>query len=471
MTSLPLSTLLNKMGLNAPTSIQSSCFEPLFQGTSVCALAPTGSGKTLAFLLPLLLRANANVREIQMVILTPTRELGAQVARVCQQVLDVLTAQQDKVMLVRTAFGGMPLENQAEELSRKPAIVVATPGRLLDLLEREVFSLSHVSALVLDEADEMVGMGFAKEVGDICHRLPKKCQIALFSATQNDAVSSLQESLLRDKDVVSVSHGKEETQTQWHHGLVEHQYVICPGESKFKFVLQWLKKSEDKKVVIFCHQRETAHQLDASLKKNGVLSEALTGELGQIQRNGVMRNFKTGNLRVLVATNIAARGLDVDSLSAVLHYDIPYGAQDYVHRSGRTGRKEESRGVSIAFCLEKNLGYYFDFMKELRLDPKELPRSFFEDSGKLTSPPSKESESSVRFVRLHLNKGKQDKIRPGDVVGALVQELSLAKEDIGSIFIFQHFTHVDVNEHKKSLVLKKSFKMKNKVVKASLAQG
>ena len=462
----PFLKYLQELSITTPTEIQSLCFEPIYDGKSVFALAPTGSGKTLAFVLPLLLRIHCDNRNIQQLILVPTRELGSQIARVCQQVSDVILKLDKKNVLVRTAFGGSPISKQIEELSKKPHVLIATPGRIIDLLERKAFESKKLTSLVLDEADIMVGMGFSEQVELIYAQLPRNLQIGLFSATKNEKVTELEEVLLRNKDHIvcnSRELSSKNEETKLHDSTIQHKYIVSTSENKLPTLVSFLKNTTEKnsgKILLFCHQRETAHQLAESLKKEGFVADALTGELGQVHRDSIMRNFKSGNLKYLVATNIAARGIDIDKLFAVIHYDVPYTQEDYIHRSGRTGRSGYSEGSSITLCDSRTKSFYNKLMEELNLSTVEIKLSLKKDVKK----------SKMSFIKVHLNKGKQDKIRPGDILGAFIQDLSLEKEDVGNIFIFNNFTHVEINAAKKNDILNRSFKVKNLSVKALIAK-
>lgn len=464
------SKYLDFLSIEQLTKIQSLCMGPLYNSKSVFGLAPTGSGKTLAFVLPLLLKINSEIREHQTLILVPTRELGNQIASVATKVANAIYSIDKKNILIRTAFGGTPIASQIEELSRKPHVIIATPGRVIDLLERDAISFNHLNNLVLDEADIMVGMGFSEQVEEICNYLPIELQVGLFSATKNDKVSMLENLLLKNAQFITAQVGNdlslENTQQA---PKISHYYLLTSKENKYKSLSSLLRNSDNKenqKGIIFCHTRETSHHLAESLKKDGFKADALTGELGQVHRNSIMRNFKTGNLKYLVATNIAARGIDISLLPLVIHYDIPYTNEEYIHRSGRTGRAGNS-GSSVALCKDKNLNYYLNMMKEIGLATKKYE---FDNISKQKETPNKNTESNIIFAKMYINKGKQDKMRPGDIVGAFMKELSFAKEDVGNIFIFDNFTHVEVNEEKIEIVKKAKFKIKNLQVRITEAK-
>ncbi|MES2616016.1 MAG: DEAD/DEAH box helicase [Bdellovibrionota bacterium] len=463
---------LKQLSIKTPTDIQNLCFQPLSEGKSVFALAPTGSGKTLAFVLPLLLQIDCKNRNCELLILAPTRELGSQIARVCNEVSGAISALDDKNILVRTALGGSPIAKQIEELAKKPHVLIATPGRVIDLLGRKALVTKNIKTLILDEADIMVGMGFAEQIELIYSQLPRHLQIGLFSATQNEKVTTLEETLLKNKQHLTLNTKNSsvlgnDNENKLHDAPISHQYISSSTENKFRDLVTFLKQKELKntdKMLVFCHQRDTVQELAESLKKEGLLADALTGELGQVHRNSIMRNFKSGNLKYLVATNIASRGIDVDKLAAVIHYDVPFTQEDYIHRSGRTGRSGFAKGVSITICDHKTKSIYLKLMEDLKISAEELKIK------SVIKPKIKPLNHKLNFIKIHINKGKQDKIRPADILGAFIQDLGFEKEDIGSIFIFNNFTHVEINANKKSTILNKSFKIKNLSVKALSAK-
>lgn len=464
------SKYLEILSIDSLTKIQSLCMEPLYNHKSVFGLAPTGSGKTLAFILPLLLKIDCTLREHQTLILVPTRELGNQIASVANKVASAIFSIDKKNILIRTAFGGTPISSQVEELAKKPHVIIATPGRVLDLLQREALSFEHLNNLILDEADIMVGMGFSEQVEAICNHLPIELQVGLFSATKNEKVTVLEKLLLKNAKYITAKIDNDNmSETDLQSPDISHCYILSSKEEKYNSLKNLLKNidhNEIKKGIIFCHTRETSHQLAESLKNEGFEAEALTGELGQVHRNSIMRNFKTGHLKFLVATNIAARGIDISKLPLVIHYDIPYTNEEYIHRSGRTGRAGNS-GTSVAICEEKNLGYYLNMMKEIGLPTKKYSYENIEkfmnyENANLSE---KNPRKKIRFIKMYINKGKQDKMRPGDILGAFIKELSFTKEDVGNIFIFDNFTHVEVNEDKKEIFKNSKFKIKNLQIK------
>lgn len=459
---------LKLLNISQLTPVQEKCIEPIYDTQSVFALAPTGSGKTLAFILPLLLKIQHEKRFPQLVVLVPTRELGIQIAGVSQSVANVINETDKSVnILVRSAFGGTPIAPQVLEMRKDPHVIIASPGRFIDLLERDAINLKYLQALVLDEADVMVGMGFSPQIEEIFNYLPMNLQVALFSATQNEKVTELEELILKNIKFFKVDL-REKLEDKNDH-KIKHEYIVTEKENKEDTIFTFLSEGQFTKGIVFCHTRETVQKLAHYLKSRGLSADGLSGELGQVHRNSVMRNFKTGNLKFLIATNIAARGIDVSNLPIVIHFDIPYQSSDYIHRSGRTGRAGQS-GVSLTICEAKNVNYYYNIMKELNLSYSVYNKNKLKSKETDINLTNQLVQKNINFIKIFVNKGKQDKVRPGDIVGAFIKELALEKDDIGNIYIFDHFTHVEINSKKYLEKKKTKIKVKNMQVTLSLAK-
>lgn len=463
-----LHPVLAKMGFSICTEIQKEAIPVLAQGDSVLALSPTGSGKTLAFLVPLMERLDPTLSQIQLLILAPTRELGAQIAQVANQVAAVLAEGNERTLQVRTVFGGHKAETQKTEILKNPAVVVATPGRALELIEQEVLKTSGLKSIVLDEADLMVGMGFEAQVKMICDHLPGRIQAALFSATESEGQSRLQNRLVhrgRRIDVRSTFELKDEA-NGFEASRITHQVVVLPKGSDRQAALAQLLKQispETDTGIIFCQTRNSVQTVVDSLKQHGIQTAGLSGELGQIERATMMRMFKAGGVKYLVATNVAARGIDVSDLSVVIHFEIPSTQQEYLHRSGRSGRAGKS-GRTISLCTQQSKDFLSDLLKDTDVDLSDLQLT-------TAAMPVPQTLGAQEFVKIHVNRGKSSKLRPGDFLGALTQDLGLKKEDVGGIFIFDHFTHVEISKPLAGSVLHKlgGRKIKNMLVKATVA--
>lgn len=468
---------LAQLGFEAPTPIQSNAIPVLDNGQSIFALAATGSGKTLAFLVPLMRKIQSDQSETQLLILAPTRELGLQIAQVAEKVAAVLASENAKSITVRTAFGGAKIETQKQGMERNPHIVIATPGRALDLLQREFLKIPNLKSIVLDEADLMLGMGFEEQIANVCDFLPNKVQTALFSATESELHTRLQNRLAHRSvriDVRDVDDKKNENaKTLATAAIHAHQYILVENHAtKNKKVNEFLRANDSiiSSGVIFCQTRMGAKELCERLQANGFLAEELSGGLGQVERSSIMRRFKAKGVKYLIATNIAARGIDVHELSIVINYDLPSTPDEYVHRSGRSGRAGRS-GWTLSFCLKNAQDFYFDLMKKNSIVPEVFIQKV-ETSSEHAPAAANTLQNSSSFLKVHLNKGKSSKLRPGDVVGILVKQMGLSAASIGNIFIFDHFSHVEVETSLVDSVIEgfAMHKIKGMTVKASRAR-
>lgn len=464
---LPMHPVLTEMGFTESTPIQSAAIPALSAGHSVLALSPTGSGKTLAFLIPLMERLDAGVCETQLLILAPTRELGSQIAQVATKVASLLPQTGERSIQIRTVFGGQKAETQKAEVLRNPTVVVATPGRALELIEQEVLKTSGLRAVVLDEADLMVGMGFEAQVKAICDHLPNKLQAALFSATESDGQSRLQNRLVHRGQRIDVRPSLKGPQmsVETAAALVRHEKIILKsGQDRLTALGDVLRQIGNPELtgIVFCQTRESVQRVTEFLQESGISAVGLSGELGQIERSTIMRRFKSGGVQYLVATNLASRGIDVCDLSVVINYDLPSTQQEYLHRSGRSGRAGKS-GWTLNLCTFQSA----HFLQEI-LDGTEIKLSLFEVNS--VDPAAQVTARS--FVKIHVNRGKSSKLRPGDFLGALTKDLGMTRDDVGGIFIFDHFTHIEVSRNLASSVMTKLMgrKIKNLPVKVTEAQ-
>lgn len=321
---------LQEMGITKPTPVQSETIPLVYQGRDVISQAQTGTGKTLAFVLPMLDRIEITQPAVQGLILTPTRELALQITAETKKLIE---GSEIKVLAV---YGGQDVAAQLHKLKGQIHVVIATPGRLLDHLRRGSISLADVSMVVLDEADQMLHMGFLTEVNDILQHTPRAKQTMLFSATMPPTIRELAGRLLRDSAHVTV---KTEQVTvreirQW--------AVETTDRKKQETLVKLLWETRPFLGMIFCRTKRRAKTLNEALQQKGFLSDELHGDLSQAKREQVMKRFREARLQFLVATDVAARGLDVEGITHVYNYDIPSDAESYIHRIGRTGRAGES---------------------------------------------------------------------------------------------------------------------------------
>ena len=330
--SAPIADALAERGIDSPFEIQERVLPDALAGQDVLAKAPTGSGKTLAFGIPLVERIDPAGPQPSALVLVPTRELAAQVGEVLEHVAAA------RGLRVATAYGGVGLHDQAKKAARAH-VVVATPGRLEDLASRRMLSLADVSMLVLDEADRMLDMGFQPQVDRIVRRLPSKRQTMFFSATLDGEVGRLARSYTTDPARHEANPDAETVEE------VDHRFLQVSPETKVQTLIDLLKEA-DHHSLVFVRTRRGADRLLAKLRERGVSAVAMHGDMTQSAREKAWERFESGKARTLVATDVAARGLDLDSITHVINFDPPEDNKGYVHRVGRTGRAGRS-GIGV----------------------------------------------------------------------------------------------------------------------------
>ena len=338
---------IKDMGFTTPSTVQAKTIPLMMSGADVNAIAPTGTGKTCAFGIPMLEYVQLNEPEVQEVVLAPTRELALQIG-------DELTklAKYIKDCRIAVLYGGQPIPKQLAALKRKPQILVATPGRLLDHMNRGNVHLNAVHTMVLDEADEMLNMGFVKDVTRIIEATPDERQMVLFSATTNQDVLTIAWKYQHDPIEVTVEATKQDRPQI-------AQYVISTEQNKkIDHLLYLLDADVYQRVMIFCNTKFMTDRLTERLKKEGYQAECIHGDVKQSQRNVVMNDFRRGKFPILIATDVAARGIDVDDVEAVINFDLPAENEYYLHRIGRTGRAHK-HGVSFSLVT---------FQESVRMD-------------------------------------------------------------------------------------------------------
>lgn len=333
---------IKKIGFEHPSPIQSEVIPFLLNETGdMVGLAQTGTGKTAAFALPMLQLTDENNHKTQGLILAPTRELCVQIATEMGR----YASQMPKVKIV-AVYGGEDIRKQLKQLDIPPHILVATPGRLLDLIKRKKVSLADVNTFVLDEADEMLNMGFLDDITEIFEQTPPTRRCLLFSATMPPEIANIAKKYLREWKEFSVGKRGESAKN------IEHLYVITKPSMRYDVLKRILDYNPDIYGIVFCRTRQETKDVAEKLMADGYNADALHGDLSQAQRDLVMNKFRIKNLQILVATDVAARGLDVNDLTHVIHYNLPDDKETYTHRSGRTGRINKS-GISIAIITAR----------------------------------------------------------------------------------------------------------------------
>lgn len=335
---------IEKAGFVEASPIQEQTIPLALEGKDVIGQAQTGTGKTAAFGLPTLEKIDVDNTVIQALVIAPTRELAVQSQE------ELFRFGRSKGVKVRSVYGGSSIEKQIKALKSGAHIVVGTPGRLLDLIKRKALKLNHIETLILDEADEMLNMGFLEDIEAIISRVPEERQTLLFSATMPDAIKRIGVQFMKEPEHVKIA--AKELTTE----LVDQYYIRVKEGEKFDTMTRLMDVEQPELAIVFGRTKRRVDELTRGLKIRGFRAEGIHGDLDQNKRLRVLRDFKNGNLDVLVATDVAARGLDISGVTHVYNYDIPQDPESYVHRIGRTGRAGKS-GQSITFVAPNEMGY------------------------------------------------------------------------------------------------------------------
>ncbi len=422
---LPPAALANltQLGYLAMTPIQAASLPPALAGKDIIAQAKTGSGKTAAFALTLL--ANLNVRRfaVQAMVLCPTRELADQVSTEIRRL-----ARAEQNIKVVTLCGGVPLRGQTASLEQGAHIVVGTPGRIMDLLERGSLKLDALNTLVLDEADRMLDMGFVDDITVVAKQCPKERQTLLFSATYPEEIAKLSKQFMRDPLTVKVElqHAGNQIAQRWYE-VKNSERLLAVG--------QLLAHFRPETTLAFCNTKQQCKDLLAALQAQGYQALALYGELEQRERDQVLVQFANRSISVLVATDVAARGLDIANLQAVINVDVTPDAEVHIHRIGRTGRAGED-GLAVSLVSMNEMGFVGKIEQLQNRESEWHPLAELKPtSDKPLVPP---------MATLHIQGGRKEKIRPGDVLGALTADLGYTREQVGKITVNEFSTYVAV---------------------------
>jgi ATP-dependent RNA helicase DeaD len=482
---------LDELGYETPTPIQKETIPVLLEGRDIIGQAQTGTGKTAAFVLPILERIDPGSRGLQALILTPTRELAIQVAEAVHTYSKHMGG-----IRVMPVYGGDSIQRQISRLRAGMHVVVGTPGRIIDHLRRGTLDLTGLRFAVLDEADEMLRMGFLEDVELILEHAPESRQTALFSATMPPAVRRIAERSLRNPAVVDIKHSTLTVPT------IEQQYLHVPQRQKLDVLTQVLEleATAGEAILIFARTKLGCAELVEKLQARGYAAEAIHGDMNQQQRESVVRRLRSGQLEIVAATDVAARGLDVERISLVINYDMPSDTESYVHRIGRTGRAgREGKAILFVTPRENRMLHDIERYTKQKLTPVRVPtkadvaakrttafkekllrilreedldvylalvETVAEEAGcdmaevaaaaarlargdtPLVAVPDQEAEINLPvekgMVRIFLNAGRQSGVRPADIVGAVANEAGIPGRSIGAIDIHERFSMLDV---------------------------
>jgi ATP-independent RNA helicase DbpA len=467
-----LKAVLTELGYSTPTPIQAQSLPHLLQGRDLIGQSATGSGKTAAYTLPLLERLDRDCpdlqrnRALQALILCPTRELAIQVSGEIRKL-----GKKHIGLKVLPVTGGVPIGPQIVALEKGIHIVVGTPGRIGDHLRRNTLEIDSIRTLVLDEADRMLEMGFQEEMDFIFTRLPSSRHTMLFSATFPTTIETWSRSIQKDPVRIVI-----EPETLTRPDIEQQAYMVEPlhGDrvdfnDRLKLMLHLLKERDPASCIVFVNFKADASALERELKRMGVSAGALYGDLEQPERERVMARFRNRSIRILIATDVAARGIDVESVDTVVNFELPLKPEVYVHRIGRTGRAGRS-GVSMTLILAKQLEKLtpLEQLTGMKIQSREGPdlrnRSLIELSADLKL----DSEMETLFI----GAGRKNKIRPGDILGALTGECGIAGEDIGKIEIQDYISFVAISKRvsRRALSGLETGRVKGRRVRVELAR-
>jgi ATP-dependent RNA helicase DeaD len=465
-----ISRALSVLKYETPTEVQSEVIPLALKNQDLVVKSQTGSGKTAAFGIPICDMIDWEERNPQALILTPTRELAVQVRE------DITNIGRFKRIKAMAVYGKEPFSKQKEELKQKTHVVVGTPGRVIDHIERGTLVLDEIKYLIIDEADEMLNMGFIDEVEAIIKEIPSSRVTMVFSATLPKDVENLCHQYMKNPTHIEIASTGITTNT------IEHFLLEVKEENKIPMLKDLTVVENPDSCMIFCRTKENVDTIYTELEKANYSCERLHGGLEQEDRFAVMDGFKMGNFRYLVATDVAARGIDIDNVSLVINYDVPMEKESYVHRTGRTGRAG-NKGKAITFAthyegkfvkaIERYIGFEIDKMESPSHKEVAQGKAAFEEkiSGRRVVKNNKTARINKDIMKLHFSGGKKKKLRAVDFVGTLSKISGVTADDIGIITIQDHMTYVDILNGKGSIVLQamENTTIKGKKLKVSKA--
>jgi len=482
--SAPIQQALDELGFQDPTPIQEQAIPELLGGQDVIGQAQTGTGKTAAFGLPLLQYLDPDNEEVQAIVLTPTRELCIQVTQALRSYAEHLDIE------IVAVFGGAPIRSQQSQLRSGAHVVVATVGRMKDLMARRSLVLTAARFVVLDEADEMLDLGFIEDVERILRMCPSGRQTALFSATMPPPIQKLAESYMYEPSTISIT-PKELTVD-----AIQQAYIEVPAKDKAARLVELLKTEEPEQAIIFTRTKIGASKLEKTLKDKGLDVKALHGDLSQGVRDGVMIAFKDHRVRLLVATDIAARGLDIEHVTHVINYDVPNSSEVYVHRIGRTGRVGRT-GRAITFVtpaqreeierierdVKTTIGEWETPEERLEHAPRprrrerqerhrEVERATAADNGSGDGEPRDEQEKR-ESIKLFVNRGERSGIEEEDLRWALREGAVLPDEAVHDVRVLHRFSFVEVSpdQAERAVEFLDGTKLKGKEIRLEIAKS
>jgi ATP-independent RNA helicase DbpA len=430
---------INTFNFNQMSEIQDKAINPILAGKDILAQSKTGSGKTLAFGIPVVMHTDMSENQPQTIIITPTRELAEQIAVELRKI-----AAYKSNLKILTLYGGVPLRAQAESLAKGAHILIGTPGRIQDHLAKETLVLDKIKTLVLDEADRMLDMGFYDEIIKIGSNMPRTKQTLLFSATFPQKIEKLAKTLLKQPLTIKVDTIQEEAKID---------EIVYETSNKFKSLTALIQSYRPESLLIFCNTKAEVISLADTLHKRGHSVIDLHGDLDQRERNEAVLAFSNGSKRILVATDVASRGLDIKDIELIINYDLPFDKEVYTHRIGRTGRADAT-GIALSLY-----------------SPDDSEKcSYITSQARIGQMKDLRADAAFKMVSLYdtlcINGGKKTKLRAGDILGTLCKEIGIDPKMIGKInitetksYVALHHTVIDkvFKALKKTTIKKKKY--------------
>ncbi|WP_427138887.1 DEAD/DEAH box helicase [Psychrobacillus psychrodurans] len=455
---------IEQLGYTEPTEVQQKVIPVVLEKQDVLVKSKTGSGKTASFATPLCELVDWEENKPQALVLTPTRELAVQVQE------DITNIGRYKRIKGLALYGKSPFARQKLALKQKTHIIVGTPGRVLDHIEKGTLDVSKIEYLVIDEADEMLNMGFLEQVESIIKLLPKTRTTMLFSATLSEQIKKLSSKYMKQAVSIEIDASEENAPN------IEHVKYVVVEELKLSLLEKLTIVENPDSCIIFCRTKERVEQLVDVLDEKGYTADKIHGGMMQEDRFEVMDDFRKGEFRYLIATDVAARGIDIDDITHVIHYDVPLEQESYVHRTGRTGRAGRSgKSIMLAtpfedkFVREIETFIGFEITAESEPTKEDVVKSRASFDEKMQEQPevkkSKGEQLNMNITKLYFNGGKKKKIRAVDFVGTIAKIEGVSADDIGIITIQDTVSYVEILNGKGPLVLKK---MRNTTVKGKL---
>ncbi len=408
--------ILNKLGITALNPMQESAHKAITSYAEVVLLSPTGTGKTLAFLLPIIAQLNPDLKGIQLLILVPSRELAIQIEQVVREMGSGYKA--------NAVYGGKAGSKDREDLKHPPTILIGTPGRVADHIRRETIDVSEIKTLVLDEYDKSLEIGFAAEMEEVLHALPNVKKKVLTSATQKVKIPPF----------VGLSNIKHLNFIKDIEIPLVLKTVVSPNEDKLETLVQLLKHIGKKSGIVFCNLKDTIQKVSDYLTENKIDSVSFYGGLEQIDRERALIKFRNGTSRLLIATDLAARGIDVPEMDFIIHFELPIRPDEFVHRNGRTARMNSAGTAYI-----------------LKWENEELP-VFIKGADVLKLKNTKDDLTND-WQTLYISAGRKDKISKGDIAGLFIKQGNLKMDELGMIELKQDCTYVSVPRSKSKFLI------------------